>query len=113
MTENLDQIINIIPKDSTPRRIEFANNKFLDNLFQQRYIGLQETDMYTVLVGEDEFLKLYHYFTRVIGHGVDEKEDEALLEVYEEMYDVIREGQLQEVQLEYVLYTNEEEEEEQ
>jgi len=101
----LDQGVTIITKEEPHGiSIDFENNTFLDTIFTQMFIGEEDTDSYTVLIGEDDFIKLYEAFTRQLGYNnIPDGERESLLEVYEMMADVIKEGLLHEVQLAYSL----------
>jgi len=107
MTEEvyLDQTVTIITKEEPHgNSIDLENNEFLDRIFTEMYYGEYDTEMYTVLIGEDDFIKLYEFFTVQLGfNNLPDGERESLLEVYEMMAEVIKEGLLHEVQLAYSL----------
>ena len=104
----LDQSVTIITKEEPHGdSIDFENNEFLDRIFTEMYYGEEDTEYYTVLIGEDDFIKLYEAFTRQLGYNtIPDDERESLLEVYEMMADVIKEGLLKGVQMGYMLRCN-------
>ena len=106
----LDQEVTIITKEEPHgNSIDLENNEFLDTIFTEMYYGECDTDSYTVLIEEDDFIKLYEFFTVQLGFNtLPDDERESLLEVYEMMADVIKEGLLKGVQMGYMLRCNEE-----
>lgn len=110
----LDQTVIIQYGAGYETSLDFGNNHFLDDVFTQSYTGEGDTGVYRVVVGEDEFLKLYDFFTRILAYGrlggeyVDDYD--GLVELYEEMKEVIVGSYVSGVIMEYYLRYDEEDE---
>ena len=110
--EYLSQTINIWNTTGYDNTLDIENNKFIDNLFTESFIGQQDTGYYNVILDENGFMKLYKFLKMLLAYNSlsDEYLDdrEGVWDLYSLMVDAIKGGEINGIKLEYVL-TDEEE----